>query len=76
MRVARTFVLTSLLVPVNLMFRVPATVQWKRLREARGDHGYIVYAERHEGSTSWIIPFSKLNLEVLAITSARRARQA
>jgi len=50
--------------PVKLVFRVPATAQWKRLHEAWGDHGYIAYAERHEGSTPWVIPFSKLNLEV------------
>ena len=57
--------------PVKLVFRVPATVQWKRLREAWGDHGYIVYAERHEGSTAWIIPFSKLNLEVTVSHAGR-----
>jgi hypothetical protein len=57
--------------PIKLMFRVPATAQWKRLREAWGDHGYIVYAERHEGSTPWIIPFSKLNLEVTVSRAGR-----
>src|SRR5688500_14082413 len=40
--------------PVKLVFRVAASTQWKRLREAWGDHGYIAYAERHEGSTPWV----------------------
>ena len=57
--------------PVKLVFRVPGTTQWKRLRKAWGDHGYIVYAERHEGSTPWIIPFSKLNLEVTVSRAGR-----
>jgi hypothetical protein len=48
--------------PIRLVFRVPDTVQWKRLRGAWGDHGYIVYAEREENST--IIPFSKLSLDL------------
>ena len=56
---------------VKLVFRVPGTAQWKRLREAWGDHGYIVYAERHEGSTPWIIPFSNLNLEVTVSHAGR-----
>ena len=50
--------------PIGLVFRVPDTAQWRRLREAWGDHGYIAYAEQHEGSTRSIIPLSKLNLEV------------
>jgi hypothetical protein len=50
--------------PVKLVFRVPGSAQWKRLREAWGDHGYIAYAERHEGSTPWVIPFSTLNFAV------------
>lgn len=49
---------------VKVVFRVPASTQWKRLRDAWGDHGYIADAERHEGSTPWVIPFSRLNLEV------------
>jgi hypothetical protein len=57
--------------PIRLVFTVPGTAQWKRLREAWGDHGYIVYAERHEGSTPWIIPFSKLNLEVTVSHAGR-----
>ena len=58
--------------PVTFVFRVPAMTQWKRLREAWGDHGYIAYAERHEGSTPWILPFSKLNLEVTVSQAGRR----
>jgi hypothetical protein len=57
--------------PVKLVFRVPATAQWKRLREAWGDHGYIVYAERKENATPWIIPFSKLNLDVTVSHAGR-----
>jgi hypothetical protein len=50
--------------PIKFVFSVPATAQWTRLREAWGDHGYIVYAERKKSSTPWIIPFSELNLDV------------
>lgn len=50
--------------PIRLVFRVPDSAQWKRLREAWGDHGYIVYAARKEGATPWIIPFSTLNFDV------------
>ena len=50
--------------PIRLVFRVPNTAQWNRLRETWGDHGYIVYAARKEGATPWIIPFSTLNLDV------------
>jgi len=53
------------------VFRVPDRAQWKRLREAWGDHGYIVYAERKENSTPWIIPFSKLNLDVSVSRAGR-----
>jgi hypothetical protein len=56
--------------PIKLVFSVPDTAQWRRLRDAWGDHGYIVYAARMEGSTPWIIPFSTLNLDVTISSSA------
>ncbi len=57
--------------PIRLVFRVPDSAQWKRLRDAWGDHGFIVYAARKEGSTPWIIPFSTLNLDVTVSHAGR-----
>ena len=56
--------------PIRLVFRVPDTAQWKRRREAWGDYDYIVYAVR-ESSTPWIIPFSKLNLDLTVSRAGR-----
>lgn len=56
--------------PIRLVFRVPDTAQWKRLRESWGSHGYIVYAEGKENST--IIPLAKLNLD-LSVSRAGRS---
>ena len=52
---------------IRLVFSVPNTPQWQRLREAWGDHGYIVHAERNERSSVWIVPFSTLNLDVTVL---------
>ena len=57
--------------PIRLVFRVPDSAQWRRLRDAWGDHGFIAYAARKEGSTPWIIPFSKLNLDVTVARAGR-----
>jgi hypothetical protein len=58
--------------PIRLVFRVPDTEQWKRLRETWGDHGYIVYAERNEESRPGIvIPFSKLNVDLTVSRGGR-----
>ena len=56
---------------IKLVFRVPNTAQWERLRQAWGDHGYIMYAERKEDATPWIIPFSKLKLDVTVSRAGR-----
>jgi len=56
--------------PVELIFRVPDSAQWKRIREDRrmGDNGYIVLAANRRNEK--LVAFSTLNLE-LAVSGRR-----
>jgi hypothetical protein len=46
--------------------------QWKRLRQAWGDHGYVVYATTEQGGRWSILPFSELKLDLIASTAGGR----
>jgi len=50
--------------PVELVFWVPDSTQWKRIRQQRtmGDNGYIVLAASERGGK--VIPFSTMDLAV------------
>jgi hypothetical protein len=57
---------------IKLAVTVPDTPQWKRLRAAWGDYGYIVYAQRTEVGGPWIIPFSTIKIDVAVLRAGRR----
>lgn len=50
--------------PLELSFRVPDSLQWKRIRQDRrmGDNGYVILATKKDDDR--LVPFSNLNLEV------------
>ena len=48
--------------------------QWQRLRQAWGDHGYVVYATTKQGAGLSILPFSDLKLDVNVSVAGRRLR--
>ena len=56
--------------PVGLLFSVPDSVQWKRIRQDRrmGDNGYIVFGASKGGRE--LVPFNTLSLDV-AVSDGR-----
>jgi len=62
--------------PIRLAFTADDSSHSKRLREAWGDKGYLVYAEREQDSREDIVPFSTLKLDVSVSHCWSRARRS
>lgn len=63
---------------LRLFVRIPDSDQWRRIRAAWGDHGYIIFAT--DPTRLWLIPFGGLHLGVTVTggdgTSLRPERPA
>lgn len=53
----------------SVVFRVPETKQWERLRREWGEPHYLVFAYRRERSSHYIQPFGELDLAVRATSN-------
>lgn len=60
---------------VRLIFIVPHTAQWSRIRRAWGDQGYAAYGvEMRAHNHRWILPYSDLGLDLKVAREGEQMR--